>query len=173
MRSLGLTHIHKPQTMRHTIMSDRKIGMLLAQRGVLSHEEVDAILERQRAVRQPFGKIACEQFGIAEQDVWSAWAEQVGYFCQRVDLACEPNDESVLDLVTAHEAWSGHLLPLRRDSGELVAATTITDLPQAMGLLQQRLGAGQPVRFVIPERRQLEQFIIRRYQIVSIEYESA
>jgi len=154
-------------------MSDRRIGMLLVKRGVIDRDTVEKILERQHYLRQPFGKIAHEQFGVDEREVWSAWAEQVGYHCQRVDLACEPNDALALDLVSAERAWEHHLLPLRFEIGELVAATTITDLPDAMTLLQLELGLGSPVRFVIPDRRQLEQFIIRRYGIVSIERESA
>lgn len=153
-------------------MSDRKIGKILVQRGVLNGDEVEVILDVQQREHKPFGKIAYEQFGVDEREVWGAWAEQVGYFCQRVDLACEPNDPAVLDLVSAHQAWSYHALPLRYEDGELVVASTITDLPEAKTLMEQRLD-GKPVRFVIPERRQLEQFIIRRYEIISIERESA
>ena len=152
-------------------MSDKRIGMILVQRGVLKQEQADAILRRQAQAHKPFGKLAYQMYNVDERDVWSAWAEQVGHFCQRVDLACEENDPGVLDVVSPEEAWMLHVLPLRREMGELVAATTITDLPEAMALLQRRLDA--PPRFVIPERRQLEQFIIGRYQIVSVEAVSA
>lgn len=154
-------------------MSDRKIGMLLVQRGVLSESQVQLILERQKQLHKPFGKIAHEQFGVDERDVWAAWAQQVGFFCQHVDLACEPNDPATLDVIDAQHAWQHHALPLRYESGELVVATTITDLPEAMTLLQRTLGHGSPVRFVIPDRRQLEQFIIKRYRIVSVVRQSA
>lgn len=148
-------------------MSDKQIGMLLVQRGVLTHEQVDRILDLQQQQHKPFGKLARELFHVDDLEIWSAWAEQVGYFCQHVDLACEPNDPAVLELVLPREAWALHILPLRHELGELVVATTITDLPEAMALLNQRLD--KPIRFVVPDRRQLEQYIIRRYEIVSVE----
>jgi hypothetical protein len=49
-------------------------------------------------------------------------------------------------------------------------ATTITDLPEAGALLRQR--TDQPLGFVIADRRQLEQFIVKRYQIVAVEHEA-
>jgi hypothetical protein len=152
-------------------MSDRLIGTILVQRGVLRQEQASAILRRQEELHQPFGKLAYQMYNVDERDVWSAWAEQVGHFCQHVDLACEQNDPQVIDLISAQQAWSTHMLPLRQEMGELVVATTITDLPEAMTILQKQVE--QPIRFVIPDRRQLEQYIIERYGIVAVESLSA
>ena len=152
-------------------MSDKRLGRLLVQRGVLQEDQVAAILDEQAHRHKPFGKLAHEMYQVDERDIWSAWAEQVGYFCQHIDLATEPNDPAVLELIDAREAWGCHMLPLRIELGELLVATTITDLPEAMALLQQRVET--PVRFVIPERRQLERYIIERYSIVAVEAMSA
>lgn len=152
-------------------MSDRLIGMILVQRGVLREEQAQAILRRQQEAHQPFGKLAYQMYNVDERDVWAAWAEQVGHFCQHVDLACEQNDPAVIELVSAQQAWKLHILPLRYELGELVVATTIIDLPEAMATLQETVG--KPVRFVIPDRRQLEQYIIKRYGIVAVESMSA
>jgi len=151
-------------------MADKRIGQLLVERGVMSAEQVRQVLELQRKVRKPFGKLAVDLFGVAESEIWFAWAEQVGQFCPKVDLACEPNDAAVLKLLTPREAWLNHALPLRVDHGELRVATTITDLPEAAVLLRQR--TDQPLGFVIADRRQLEQFIVKRYQIVAVEHEA-
>jgi len=152
-------------------MSDKLIGMILVQRGVLREEQAQAILRRQQEVKKPFGKLAYQMYNIDERDVWSAWAEQVGHFCQHVDLACEQHDPELIDLITAQQAWSMHLLPLRIEMGEVVVATTITDLPEAMSILQKKVD--QPIRFVIPDRRQLERYIIERFGIVAVESMSA
>lgn len=152
-------------------MSDKKIGRILVQRGVLREEQAQAILRAQQSEHKPFGKLAWRMYHVDERDIWSAWAEQVGHFCQHVDLACEPNDPAVLDLIEADQAWSLHILPLRIDLGELVVATTITDLPEAMALLDSR--TDRTIRFVIPDRRQLERYIIERFEIVSVEAMSA
>ncbi len=148
-------------------MSDHRIGMLLVHRGAMSVAQVNQVLNHQQQVDQPFGKLARDMFGIDERDIASAWAEQVGYICQHVDLACEPNDPGLLDLVTAADAWSAHVLPLRYEKHLLVAATTVTDLPNALRKLLPHLD--HDPRFVIAERRQLERYIIERYGIVSVE----
>ncbi len=148
-------------------MTDRLIGKLLVQRGAMTLSQVQRVLEHQESSRLPFGKLAHEMFGVDPRDIAHAWAEQVGYFCQHVDLACEHNQSTPLALITARQAWTGHILPLRYEGDELVVATTVTDLPEAEALLSQKTDA--EIRFVIAHTRQLEQYIIQRYQIVSVE----
>lgn len=141
--------------------------MLLVHRGAMSRAQVEQVLDRQQDVHAPFGKLAHEMFGVDERDIANAWAEQVGYICQHVDLACEPNDPAVVDMISAAEAWASRVLPLRFENQQLVAATTITDLPLALAALLPQLEADP--RFVVAERRQLERFIVERYGIVSVE----
>ncbi len=142
-------------------MPGKRIGRILVSRGLLDPEQVDAILAAQRRRHQPFGKLAHELFGVSEVEVWHAWAQQVGPLCQRVDLAVEPNDAHVLDLITADEARRMHLLPLRFEFGELICASTVIDLPEAMTVLQKRTAA--PIHFVLAERKQLDRYIDLRY----------
>jgi len=142
-------------------MLGKRIGMILTQRGFLDADQVDAVLDRQKQLHQPFGKLAHEMFGVPEIEIWHAWADQIGHLCQRVDLAVEPNDSYVLGLITEAEAVQMRALPLRFEFGELVCATTVIDLPEAMVMLQQRTSA--PIRFVIAERLQLDRFIEQRY----------
>jgi len=139
----------------------KRIGMILVQRGLLTPDHVDRILEIQKREHQPFGRIAHERFGVPEIEIWHAWARQVGHLCQRADLAVEPNDTHVLDLVTHEEARRMRMLPLRFEYGELVCATTVVDLPEAMAMLELRTKS--PIRFVIAERTQLDHYIEQRY----------
>lgn len=148
-------------------MTTKRIGTLLIERGVLDEAQVQRILEAQEVRHQPFGKVAHELFGVEEQAIWEAWAEQVGPMCLPVDLQHEPVDPEVLAIVTVEEAWRLRMLPLRYEAGKLVVATTVTDLPEAAALLNGRVEA--PVRFVIPERRELEQRIVAAYNIVAVE----
>jgi hypothetical protein len=148
-------------------MSHKRIGRLLIEQGVLDEAQVIEILAEQRRQPRPFGKLAYQLFGVAEEAIWEAWLEQVGPCCQPADLDVEPADDAVLALVSAEEAWRLHVLPMRYQGGELIAATTVTDLPEAAALLADRLD--HTPHFLVPERRQLERAIIDRYQIVAIE----
>jgi MshEN domain len=144
-------------------MIDKRLGMVLVNRGILTPDQVDRILAHQRSDPRPFGKLANELFNIPERDIWRAWADQEGHFCPRVDLACEPNDASVLNIITADEAVEHLLLPLRVEATQLVCATTSVDLPEAAILLRDRTQFAP--RFVIVEQAQLLQYIHRRYGV--------
>lgn len=143
-------------------MCDRRIGMLLVQRGAMTQEQVERVLDRQRIEHRPFGKLAKQMFDINDRAIAHAWAEQVGHLCRHVDLACEPNDPSMLALLKPAEAFTRRALPLRLDAGVLIVASTITDLPEAAVLLGMR--TGRPIEFVLADHRQLEHFILRRYE---------
>jgi hypothetical protein len=142
-------------------MADRLIGAILVERGVMKQKQVDAVLQEQQRQRKPFGKLANHMFGIPEREVHKAWAAQTGRFCDHVDLACEPSDENLIHLLTAREAWLIRALPLRVEQGELIVASTVVDLPEAMGLLRQKVR--WPIRFVVADRKQLEYFLLHRY----------
>jgi len=148
-------------------MTTKRIGTLLVERGVLDESQVQRILEAQEVRHQPFGKVAHEMFGVDESAIWEAWAEQVGPTCKPVELEHEPSDPEALAIVSVEEAWRLRILPLRREGGNLVVATTVTDLPEAASLLNGRVEGA--LRFVIPERRELEQRIVADYRIVAVE----
>lgn len=148
-------------------MTTKRIGTLLVERGVLDEPQVQRILEVQEVRQQPFGKLAHDLFGVDEQAIWSAWAEQTGPMCMPIDLEDEPGDPELRAIVTVEEAWRLRMLPLRYEGGKLVVATTVTDLPEAAALLSGRVEA--EVRFVIPERRTLERRIVADYGIVAVE----
>ncbi|MHB1157488.1 MAG: GspE/PulE/PilB domain-containing protein [Phycisphaerales bacterium] len=143
-------------------MCDRRIGMLLVQRGAMTHDQVERVLARQQTEHLPFGKLAKQMFNLNDRAIAHAWAEQVGHLCRHVDLACEPNDPSMLTLLKPAEAFTRRALPLRLDAGALLVATTITDLPEAAVLLGMR--TQRPIEFVLADHRQLEHFILRRYE---------
>jgi len=142
-------------------MADRLIGGILVQRGVMTEQQVQAVVAEQTRQRKPFGKLAHAMFGIAEAEVHRAWAAQTGRFCQHVDLPGEPSDLNLVHLLTESEAWAVRALPLRVETGELIVATTVIDLPEAMALLRQKVR--WPIRFVLADRKQLEHYLLQRY----------
>lgn len=142
-------------------MSHKSIGKLLIERGVLSIDQVSQVLARQQDTNQRFGEIATEAFGVDEQAIWQAWGEQMTHYCPRVDLVVEPRHPGVLRLVTVTDAWEHHLLPLRREDDRLVCATTAEHLPKAIHFARQQMDTH--VRFVLADRRQLEQYLMTSY----------
>ena len=138
-------------------MPRKRIGRLLIQRGVLSQDQLEAILTRQAETGEPFGTVALELYGVNEDEVWRACGQQMAAFLPHVELACEPNEPAALGALSAEEAWALCVLPLRYEKDGLVIAATAARLPEAMS----RFGDEAP--FVIAERHQIETFIQRRY----------
>ncbi len=142
-------------------MGHKSIGKLLIERGVLSIDQVSEVLAQQNQTHQRFGEIAAGTFGVDEQAIWQAWGEQMIQHCPRVDLVVEPRHTGVLQSIDGRTAWQYHLLPLRREDGRLVCATTREHLPGAIQFARRHFDT--PVRFVLAERFQLEQYLMRGY----------
>lgn len=134
---------------------------MLVQRGVLTQEQLEAILSRQAETDQPFGAVALELCGISEQELWQACDQQAAGFLPHVELACEPNDPRALQALPADQAWRMSALPLRYEKENLVIAITAERVQQTTRDLRERFG--ENVQFVIADQPQIEVYIRRRY----------
>ena len=148
-------------------MNAKRIGMILVRQGVITRRQVRQVLERQQQDARPFGELATQMFDLDEQQVLNALALQVALRCPQVRLCQQMFDDACLSLLTAAQAWDNLVLPLRLESGELVAATTYETLPAAIGLLQRRVP--RPFRLVLADVQPLEQFIAERYAYEGVE----
>ena len=150
-------------------MKPELIGKVLIEREVLTPAQVQQVLDRQdgRRDERPFGAIAEEAFGIDEQDVLEALAQQFATSSPTGDLARQRHDDRCLPIITPQEAWDALVLPLRLERGELVAATTHETLPQAIRLLQRAVFV--PFKFIIVDVGPLERHIAQRYQFEGVE----
>lgn len=135
---------------------------MLVQRGVLTQEQLEAILSRQAETGQPFGAVALELCGINEQEVWEACDRQAAGFLPRVELACEPNDPRALEAISAEQAMDLVALPLRYEKQSLLIAVSDSHLRDTVRALRERFG--EDVQFVIADPDQIKLFICRRYQ---------
>lgn len=142
-------------------MQSEFIGQILVDRGVMRVEHVAAVLEKQRSDPRPFGRLAETMFGISVEEIAAALAQQMRHTTSWVNLAHQPLDPRVLQLLTPAEAWDHLVLPLRREDRQLVCATGAETLPEAIAVLQRRVN--EPFRLVFAEMHQLEQFIAERY----------
>jgi hypothetical protein len=157
---MGRTGVRKKRKMiathRHV-----KIGELLVARGVLTEEQVQGILLEQRRSARPFGDLAERMFGIAAIDVENAWSDQYLSYDTLIDLNEEPLETASLATVNRRQAWQFRILPLRRESGHLLAATTRQHLRRAVNFAWSTLPV--PVCFLIAQDEQLDEHLSRHY----------
>jgi len=109
-----------------------RIGELMVNKGLLTEEQVNAILDEQRSIGGAFGAIAERLFGVGEPDVEDAWAEQYALLAQHLDPRDEQPSADALELIDRRQAWQFRILPLRYDCGEVIFVTTTTHLPTAL-----------------------------------------
>lgn len=144
-------------------MAGIQIGQLLVEQGVLTQSQVQHILQVQRHSHRPFGDLAERLFGVSPQAVEDAWVRQYVRLAGVVDLEEIEIDINCLRVINRRQAWQFRLLPLNRDIDSLNIATDEKSLVRAVNLSARRLG--EPVCFLIAERKQLREFLMKHYPI--------
>jgi hypothetical protein len=140
-----------------------QIGQLLIEQGVLSEEQVRHILQVQKVSARPFGDLAERLFGVDPRAVEDAWVEQYVRTSGTVDLEDQQVDEECLRLLNRRQAWQFHLLPLNRDEQALSLATCADELVRSVNFATRTIR--EPVYFLIAERRQLREFLMKHYPV--------
>ncbi len=138
-----------------------RLGEILVNRGILTPDQVEMILDEQAETCRPLGLLAEERFGVPREAVEEAWVAQYEMLALQVDPAKEEVDPKVLDLVTRRQAWQFQVLPLRWDGFEVMTATTPTHLARAVRFATACVGA--PCYFVLADPHQLHEAIDRHY----------
>ncbi|MFG0330050.1 MAG: hypothetical protein ACF8PN_09150 [Phycisphaerales bacterium] len=116
-----------------------RMGELLVEYGELTNDELSAILAEQKTSYRAFGHIAAERFDVSEEAIWRAWAEQYAQFCPWVDLGRERIDPLALERLSAEDARSRLLLPLRWQDGDLVLVTARDRLAESLQFVDREL----------------------------------
>lgn len=137
------------------------IGTLLVDQGVLTPDQCEQVLERQRVTHRPFGEIAEEMFGVESREVERAWAKQYATLTKWIDPRLEPMDPAVRDLVTRRQAWQFRVLPIGYDGAELMVCTTQSGLIRAMNFTARQLPL--TCYFVLCEPRAMGEALMRVY----------
>lgn len=117
----------------------KRMGELLVECGELTPEQLRGILAEQQRSYRPFGQIASKHFHVPTEAIWNAWALQYARFCPRVELSCEPREAQTLANLSAGNAWSHRLLPLRWHDGDLVLATCVSRLARALQFVDEHI----------------------------------
>ena len=144
-------------------MAGIQIGELLVEQGVLSESQVRHILSVQRVSGRPFGDLAERLFGIDPKAVEDAWVEQYIRMTGPVDLEEQEIDTDCLRLLNRRQAWQFHLLPLHREDNAVSMATSAENLVRSINFATRTID--EPVYFLIAERQQLREFLMKHYPV--------
>jgi len=139
------------------------IGQLLVEQGVLSAQQVAHILKVQRASHRPFGDLAERLYGIAPEAIEDAWVEQYIRTVGVVNLDEVQFDADCLRVINRRQAWQFQILPTHHDDQHLNIATDAEHLIRAVNFSTRRLD--EPVYFVIAQRQQLREFLMKHYPV--------
>jgi len=140
-----------------------QIGELLVEQGVLTTHQVRHILQVQKLSHRPFGDLAERLYGIDPKAVEDAWVEQYLRTAGVVDLDEQEIDTDCLRLLNRRQAWQFHLLPLRREDQAISMATSAENLVRSVNFATRKLD--EPVFFLIAERQQLREFLMKHYPV--------
>ena len=144
-------------------MAGIQIGQLLVEQGVLTHAQVRHIVAVQRESHRPFGDLAERLYGIEPKAIEDAWVEQYIRIAGTVDLEEQHIETECLRLLNRRQAWQFHLLPLNREDEGLQMATSAEDLVRSVNFSARKLD--EPVHFLIAERGQLREFLMKHYPV--------
>lgn len=140
-----------------------QIGQLLIEQGVLTGAQVDQIIEVQKTSHRPFGDLAERLFGLDPRAVEDAWVEQYVRTAGIVDLDQVKIEADALRVLNRRQAWQFHVLPLNRQDENLNMATSGDDLIRAVNYAVRKID--DPIYFLIAERRQLREFLMKHYPV--------
>ena len=131
---------------------------------MLTPEQVQHILKVQKISHRPFGDLAERLFGINPKAVEDAWVEQYVRTTGVVDLDDQEVETDCLRLLNRRQAWQFHMLPINRDENlDLGAATGAENLVRSVNFSARKLD--EPISFVIAERKQLREFLMKHYPV--------
>lgn len=144
-----------------------RLGEILIRRRVLTEQQVFEILEQQRATRTPFGVLAERLFDVTVESIEQAWVEQYELSTGQINLDHEPQDPTVLPMISRRQAWQFEIVPLRLESsGELVMAASRRRLARAVTFVARRL---TPVAyFRVAEPESLKRALMRHYPMPEV-----
>lgn len=144
-------------------MAGLQIGELLVEQGVLTPRQVQHILKVQRVSHRPFGDLAERLYGVSPEAIEDAWVQQYVRVAGIVDLEQQEIDLACLRLINRRQGWQFHVLPTSRTELNLQVATDAEHLVRAVNFATRKIP--EPVCFLITERHQLREFLMKHYPV--------
>jgi type IV pilus assembly protein PilB len=144
-----------------------RIGEILVEKGVITPNQRDEILEIQKRRGRPFGDLAERLFGVRPEAVEDAWARQYAQMADHVDARRLRPEPAALQLVTPRHALQFGVLPVELSGDEVMICTAEDNLPRALRFISWKVG--RPAYFVIADLESLERAIQEFYGIKGAE----
>lgn len=144
-------------------MRSIQIGQLLIQQGVLTEAQVRHILAIQQASYRPFGDLAERLYRVSSEAIEDAWVQQYVQESGVASLEELDFDIDCLRTINRRQAWQFHILPTNRAGGMLQIATDVDHLVRSLNFTSNRIE--EPVGFIVAEREQLQEFLMRHYPV--------
>lgn len=142
--------------------SYKKLGEILLEKGLLTHEQLERALALQRTTGKRMGKILVEQKWIEEDTLLEALSERFGI--PRVKIDAYSIDPSVVKLVPREMAQRYKLIPLFKVQNTLTIA--MADPLDIYALDAVRYHTGLQVQEVIATEKDIEAAIKKYYSMV-------
>jgi type IV pilus assembly protein PilB len=143
-----------------------RLGDLLVRNGALTESQRDSVLDYQRLTGRPFGELAERLFGVGQQAVEQAWAEQYAAIAQRIDPRAEAVDPEALALIDRRQAWQFRIMPVRFEAAELMLCTTQDHLVRALKFAGWRIRAASFM--VLADPLSLGEALMRHYPMAGM-----
>lgn len=137
-------------------MQEVLIGEILNQMGKLTRDDIEQIVQHQRATRQKFGQIAVRWGLITQEHVWEAWARQLAQRHQ-LDLESVGSDTAAWRRVPPPTARKWGVVPLRLWGEHLVLAAP-ADISRKI-LEEIRDATGCQIHVCISQREAIERHL--------------
>jgi ribosomal protein L16/L10AE len=147
-----------------------RLGEVLVEQGVLTRDQVEAVLEQQQLAAKPFGLLAELLFDVSQEQIERAWAEQYRQLAPTCQLDDNLFSESAIGIVNRRQAWQFRILPVRHEGSELVIATTVEHLAKALKFVSRRLPV--PCQFIIVDAKTLGRWLCARYPMPGMSEQS-
>lgn len=154
-------------------MTHEQMTTILVQQKLIDPAQQAALLTPANAPsdQQCFLEHAAEQFNLHEVDLLDGLAKHLRGTAKHVRLSKTAHDTSVLDYLSARDAWDYLVLPLAIDpDGRLLCCTTEETLSTALAFLMRTLAV--PFRLVVTDVWALEQYIAEQYHYEGVDVDA-
>jgi len=137
------------------------IGLILIERGMISHEQLDEALGEQRRSGERLDKVLLRLGHTRREEIVNALGEQ--FQMPVVDMSELVVEPETLGALPASLVFRQNCVPVRRDNGTLTIATS--DPFELSALDELRLLTGCAIELVLADEEELQRFIRRNYGV--------
>ena len=135
----------------------KKLGDILSEKGVLSLDQLQFVIDKRKTVSERFGEICVNDGLVTEEEVSRALADQFGF--EYIDLQGFKIDEAILSAFPPDVVYRYHFVPLDQEGETLVIA--ISDPTDVINLDELEMLLDRPLKIKVASKSQIAQ-ILRR-----------